>query len=168
MSILVRAILVTVSIALVAPSSHARAAETSQEEIIAELFELQQLNNLMAETAELSANQVIKVLLDIAPSISPELRARIHKMMRWEVLILEPKLMQRYHEFMTKHYTAEELRELQSFYKSDVGQKSAGLTPMLMRETMSWDGTEAAKSESGTSGERSDGLKGDAKDQSNP
>lgn len=163
----IRTILVAISIALVASSSNARPAETPHEEIIAELFELQQLNNLMVETAELSANQVIKVLRDMAPNMSPELAARIHKLMRWEVLILEPKLMQRFHEFMTKHYTAEELRELHSFYKSGVGQKSAGLTPMLMRETMSWDRTEAAKSISGTSGEGSDDPN-DGKEQSNP
>ena len=163
----IRTILVTLSIALVALAPNARAAETPHEEIVAELFELQQLNNLMVETAELSANQVIKVLMDIAPSISPELRARIHKMMRWEVLILEPKLMQRFHEFMTKHYTAEEIRELHSFYKSDVGQKSAGLTPLLMRETMSWEHAEAGKSMPATSGAGSDDLK-DGKEQSNP
>ncbi len=60
---------------------------------------------------------------------------------------------------MTKHYTAEERRGLLSFCKSDVGQKSAGLTPMLMQETMSWDRTEGAKSMSGKSEEESDDLK---------
>ena len=60
---------------------------------------------------------------------------------------------------MAKHYTAEELRGLLTFYRSDLGQKSAGLTPMLMQETMSWDRTEGAKSMSGTSKEQSDDLK---------
>ena len=163
----IRAILVAVSIALVASSSTARAAETSQEEIIAELFELQQLDNLMVETAELSASQVIKVLRDMAPTLSQGFADRLHKLMRWEVLILEPELMQRFREFMTRHYTAEELGELHSFYKSDVGQKYAGLTPRLMQETMSWDRTEVARSMSGTSGEESDDLK-DGKETPNP
>ncbi|MDE0103080.1 MAG: DUF2059 domain-containing protein [Bryobacterales bacterium] len=163
----IRAILGTVSIALVASSSAARAAETSHEEITAELFELQQHNNLMVETAELSASQVIKVLRDMAPNMSPELGARIHKKMRWEVLILEPKLMQKFQKFMTRHFTAEELRDLVSFYKSDVGQKFAGLTPMLMQETMSWDRTEAAKSMFGTSGEESADVK-DGREKSDP
>ncbi len=50
----------------------------------------------MAETTERSASQVIEVFRDMAPNMSPEVAARIHKLMRWEVLILEPELMQRF------------------------------------------------------------------------
>ena len=48
----------------------------------------------MAETSELSASQVIEVLRDMAPNMSPEVAAQIHKLMRWELMILGPELMQ--------------------------------------------------------------------------
>ena len=163
----IRAILVSVAIALVASPSTARAAETAQEQIIAEIFELQQLDKLMAETAELSSDQVIKVLREMAPNLNPNVDARIHKLMRWEVLILEPKLMERFQKFMTRNFRAEELRELLSFYKSDVGRKSAALTPMLMRETMSWSEPEVVTSKSGTAENSPDGIE-DTEDESNP
>lgn len=161
----IRAILVAV--ALVASSITARAAETSDEQIITEIFEALQFNKLMAETAELSSGQVIKVLKDMAPNMNPKVATQIRKLMRWEVLILEPELMDRFQKFMTRHYTAEELRELLSFYKSGVGRKSAELTPVLMRETMSWSQPEAVKSISGAAEEESDDRK-DAEDESKP
>ena len=163
----IRAILVTVAIALVTSSPTARAAETSHEQIIAEIFEVQQLDKLMAETAALSSSQVIKVLRDMAPNMNPKVDAQIHKLMRWEVLILEPELLERFQKFMTRHFTAEELRELPSFCGSDVGRKSAALTPMLMRETMSWSEPEVVESMSGTVEKSSDDLK-NTDDESNP
>ncbi len=130
-------------------TSTVRADEASRREIIAEIFEFQQIDKSMVQVADMAGNQMIEIFKGRFPTMNAETETKIRALVRENISKLEPGLMERMERFMVKHYTDDELREMLAFYRSDVGRKSIELTPQLMKETMIWSQQQASESMSG-------------------
>lgn len=130
-------------------TSTVRADEASRREIIAEIFEFQQIDKSMVQMADMAGNQMIEMFKGQFPTMNAETETKIRALVRENISKLEPGLMERMERFMVKHYTDDELREMLAFYRSDVGRKSIELTPQLMKETMIWSQQQASESMSG-------------------
>ena len=130
-------------------TSTVRADEASRREIIAEIFEFQQIDKSMVQMADMAGSQMIEMFKGQFPTMNAETETKIRALVRENISKLEPGLMERMERFMVKHYTDDELREMLAFYRSDVGRKSIELTPQLMKETMIWSQQQASESMSG-------------------
>lgn len=70
------------------------------------------------------------------PGLDTQVRAAMDELFLPEISARLPAFVDEIALLYTKHFTLEELRQLNTFYSSPVGQKSANVMPQIMQQSM--------------------------------
>ena len=119
-------------------ASLACADEVSKEKVLSELIEVMQYDKMGDQMGEVTANQLISQLKTRNPDMDAETESELRELAQNYISDLMVELEPMVAEFLTKHFTEDELREILAFQKSPVGQKSREKMPEMMQETMTW------------------------------
>ena len=138
-SMSIRNSLAVLAIALVEISaSTAQADETSRQEIISEMFDVLYYDEMMNQTATVVADQLLIQIKVSMPGLDAEMESEVREITRAFFLDRKPEMELILGQFMSRHFSEDELRQILAYNKSDVGRKWIQLTPQLTQEIVAW------------------------------
>lgn len=124
-----------VALAGLVASPPAWADEAARQAVVAEIFRLMHLDKVLEQSM---GNAIVAQIKSEYPYLDPGTEADLREIVSEYARELHPEVMLFTGQFMSKHFTEEELEELLAFHRSDVGRKSIEVLPKMMQEMMIW------------------------------
>ena len=116
-------------------SPPAWADEAARQAIVAEIFRLMHLDKVLEQSM---GNAIVDQIKSEYPHLDPGTEADFREIISEFARELHPEMMLFTGQFMSKHFTEEELKQMLAFHQSDVGRKSIEVLPKMMHEMMIW------------------------------
>ena len=116
-------------------ASPAWADEAARQAIVAEIFRLMHLDKVLEQSM---GNAIVAQIKSEYPYLDPGTEADLREIVSEYARELHPEVISFTGQFMSKHFTEEELEQLLAFHRSDVGRKSIEVLPKMMQEMMIW------------------------------
>jgi hypothetical protein len=124
---------------------NAYAGEMDRQKLVLELFKVMQYDRVLDQVAQTFGQQISAAVKKKVPDIKQDALDMINEESRAAFNKLNPGMMLFVGDFMTRHYTDNDLVEITRFYKTEVGQKSLAVMPKLMQEMTGWIGPATQK-----------------------
>lgn len=116
-------------------ASPAWADEAARQAVVAEIFRIMHLDKALEQSL---GNTIIDRIKSEYPYLDPGTEADLREIISDSAGELYLGVMSFAGQFMSKHFTEEELKQLLAFHQSDVGRKSIEVIPKMMQEMVSW------------------------------
>ena len=120
-------------------ADHASASsEPRYSELTAELFRVMRYEQLVEQSGIAAAERLIAELRVSNPDLDPAAERQIREGFLGDLREGLPWMMEFIDEFLTEHFTQDEQRAMLAYAKSDLGQKSLHLTPVMTGAVVDW------------------------------
>ena len=116
-------------------ASSAWADDAARQAVVAEIFRIMRLDKMLEQSL---GNTIIDQIKSGYPYLDPGTEADLREIISESAGELHPGMILFTGQFMSKHFTEEELEQLLAFYQSDVGRKTIEIMPKMMQEMASW------------------------------
>ena len=103
--------------------------------IVAEIFRIMRLDKVLEQSWD---NTIIDQIKSEYPYLDPKTEADLREIVGESAEEFHPEIILFAGQFMSKHFTEEELRQLLAFHQSDVGRKAIEVMPKMMQEMANW------------------------------
>lgn len=122
--------------ALAASAPAQETTEAERRQVALEIIKLTTTDVIVASTSDAVWGAVGAEIRRLNPEASDELLADLESIFRADMAVFVEQNAALMVDFYADEFTLEELRALDAFYRSEVGQKLLAATPRLMQEFM--------------------------------
>lgn len=124
-----------VALAGLVASPPAWADEAARQAVVAEIFRIMRLDKVLEQSL---GNTIIDQIKSEYPYLDPGTEADLREIISDSARELHPGMILFTGQFMSKHFTEEELKQVLAFYQSDVGRKTIEIMPKMVQEMVNW------------------------------
>lgn len=103
---------------------------------IREIMALGEIDDLTRSYGRNMSEQIYQILKTSRPEIPPEAMTIIREEVNGQLAADREMLLEKIAAVFDRSFTAEEVRELKAFYRTELGKKSLALMPAIMQENM--------------------------------
>ena len=113
-------------------------SEPRYSEVTAELFHVMRYEQLVEQSGIAAADRLIAEMRASNPDLDSATESQIRESILSDLQDGLPRMMEFVDEFLTEHFSLDEQRAMLAYAKSDLGQKSINLTPVMTGAVVDW------------------------------